>query len=121
MITEKQYKEAVADQERAEKIINAYHAQKSNDFKQRWARLEAGEQYFTEDELIYAAHARCDHCDAGLAYPKDCGVHHEWSCSKVLTEKVDDRDMHPNYPFAFYEIKSENQPSAHGSTTRPKA
>lgn len=80
---------------------------------------------FTLDELTFAATSRCA-CGAGLAYPKNIGMHGSWTCSDILLgrakpksdpeHKVHDGD----YPFAFYEIKSENQPSAGGATTRPK-
>lgn len=54
-------------------------------------------------------------------------MHGEWDCTAVLrgiasaNEKNEDgTHKHPTFPFAFYEIKSENQPSAYGATTRPE-
>lgn len=90
----------------------------------------------TEDDLVYAAGARCE-CGAGLAYiPWDklqaMGLDHRdpehncWDCSDILlgraipAEQPDAKKHSGKYPFAFYEIKSENQPSANGTTTRPK-
>jgi hypothetical protein len=92
---------------------------------------------FTDDKLIYAAHSRCD-CGAGLAYPKDPTVRQikewmadspflmwdHWDCSDILTGRAipkgqEGAKVHSGkLPFTFYEIKSENQPSAHGATTR---
>ena len=50
----------------------------------------------------------------------------DWWCSKVLkgqTGGLDDglpaTEKHEVFPFAFYKVKSENQPSANGATTRP--
>jgi hypothetical protein len=81
---------------------------------------------YTDDELTYSAGACC-HCGAGLAYPKmvkkedgSLVFPHCWNCSKVLTGKEDDFEKHDWYPFAFFDIKSEDQPSAEGHTTRPK-
>ena len=73
-----------------------------------------------ENRLTFAAYTRCM-CGAGLAYRRGDKA---WDCSDILlglaipsgrpgAVKHDDV-----YPFVFYEIKSENQPSAHGSTTR---
>ena len=85
-----------------------------------------------DSELRYAARARC-RCGAGLAYaPSDPGRPDSpfkgpsaWDCSDCLT----DRAIHSGQPgavvhdeaapFAFYKIKSEDQPSANGETTRP--
>jgi len=67
-------------------------------------------------ELVYAAYDRCP-CGAGLAYipngPRN------WDCSKILLGTADKGVTHTaKLPFVFYEIKSENQPSAGGATTR---
>lgn len=89
------------------------------------------------ERLVFAAHARCD-CGAGLAY--DPAGQSEanspfrgpsrWECSAILLFKETPPEeqektkvaMHTAPPpFAFYEIKSENQPSANGATTRPRA
>lgn len=83
---------------------------------------------FTEDELRYAATKRCP-CGAGLAYPpngepKD-GPFEFWSywdCSEILKGTADTSVEHTaQLPFTFYEIKSEEQPSANGATTRPRS
>lgn len=87
------------------------------------ARMEAfkrGEQYFTDEELRYAAIARCP-CGHGMAYPKDgfSTMHGYWDCSAIWKGCADPDVKHESQlPFAFYEIKSEDQPSAHGATTR---
>jgi hypothetical protein len=82
---------------------------------------------FTDDELIYAATARCP-CGAGMAYWRGCGPYGKdacWDCSAILkgeaipfgqpgAVKHEDR-----LPFVFWNVKSEQQPSADGMTTRP--
>lgn len=82
----------------------------------------------TEDDLVYAADARCP-CGAGLAYVKNCGPYGRlahWDCSDILLGRAiptgqDGSKLHTGkLPFQFYEIKSEKQPSANGRTTRPK-
>ncbi len=86
-----------------------------------------------DGELIYAATARCS-CGAGLAYaPADTGDGtpfkgpSSWDCSDILTGRAvpsgqEGAKVHDEpAPFAFYEIKSEGQPSAQGRTTRPSA
>lgn len=118
MITQEEYDSARAQKESAEKIINAFWSQKLNNFADRWKRFEEKNEYFHNDDLVYSAGARCK-CGEGLAYPKDCGPNHQWTCSGVLTGRKNDNE-HDAFPFAFYEIKSENQPSAKGNTTRPQ-
>lgn len=117
-ITQEQYENAQAQKKEAEEIINAFHNQKESDFDARWARFQAGEAPFTDEELRYSAGARCS-CGSGLAYPKNCGGFHRWDCSEFL--KGDRTKPHDGpFHFAFYSIKSEDQPSAYGATTRPK-
>lgn len=98
----------------------------------RQAELEAQPLF---DRLIYAANARCN-CGAGLAYdPANKGDKdspfkgpNKWECGDILRYKtltldeqavVASKTHDRGFPFAFYEIKSENQPSANGQTTRP--
>ena len=85
--------------------------------------------------LVYAAYARCP-CGAGLAYDpagevgkmEDSPFHgpDSWDCSAILlgTAKAKGEEGSVQHtgklPFAFYEITSENQPSAGGATTRPQ-
>jgi hypothetical protein len=77
--------------------------------------------------LVFAARDRCN-CGAGMAYdPVGPGVgpfvsplNGYWQCSAQILGTADESIAHtPNLPFAFYEILSENQPSANGATTRP--
>lgn len=92
------------------------------------------------ERLVYAAYARCD-CGAGLAYdpaaegdpssvfmlerrgPK------QWECGDILRYETLSPEKKalvkaathcPPLPFAFYEVKSDKQPSANGASTRPK-
>lgn len=118
-ITDQEYREALAKHDDAEKTINSYHKQSQEDFDARWERFDKQNEYFKDEDLIYSAGAVCDKCGAGLAYPKNCGVHHQWTCSAVLKGIGTDKG-HGAFPFAFYDIKSEEQPIAQGHTTRPK-
>lgn len=79
---------------------------------------------FTDDELIYSAFSRCP-CGEGIAYPKNISPSGSWHCAGILTGRA---KTLPNWkevqhdgdkPFTFWEVKSENQPSANGATTRP--
>lgn len=80
--------------------------------------------------MTYAATQRCP-CGAGLAYDESCydetSTFHRpyngyWDCSAILTGTADTGVTHTaRLPFAFYEIVSEDQPSARGATTRPAA
>lgn len=97
----------------------------------------------TVNDLLYAAQTRCQ-CGAGLAYPlHSIDIHGSWICSAVLLDEVEldsgasqeyrhehpstfqgavvdtKGQLHISLPFAFYEVKSESQPSAEGRTTRP--
>lgn len=75
---------------------------------------------FTDAELTYAATARC-RCGAGYAYPNGSGIHGRWDCSAILKGVAAHGTEHDGaLPFAFYSVKSEQQPSAGGLTTRPK-
>jgi len=79
-------------------------------------------------DLTYAATARCP-CGAGLAYNKSCQLEDTparwpyngyWDCSAILLGSANHAVQHTaQLPFAFYNIKSEGQPSARGGTTRP--
>ena len=79
-------------------------------------------------DLIFAATARCS-CGAGLAYRRVLkrDDEHTWECSVRLLCLPGVTSVNPLHsgplhdepkPFAFYEIKSEGQPSAGGMTTR---
>lgn len=81
------------------------------------------------DDLKFSATARCK-CGAGLAYPKDGSqpeadsvfkMASDWWCYKILTGTDESiPGGHQIFPFSMYEIKSEDQPSANGLTTKPK-
>ena len=90
--------------------------------RDRISKAERGQGDFKLDELVFSAGARC-HCGAGLCYPKDIGVNGAWFCSDILLGRalIHENDVQHDRPmfFALYEIKSENQPSANGNTTRP--
>lgn len=80
---------------------------------------------YLADELRFAATSRCT-CGAGLAYHRDA---HEirdgaWRCSAAMMHALPTPDpfagQHKELPFMVYEVKSEDQPSAQGATTRPE-
>lgn len=73
-----------------------------------------------EADLIYAAYGRC-RCGAGLAYRRiiRSDTDRVWACGDVLLGRAADVTHTDPLPFTFWEIKSENQPSAKGATTRP--
>lgn len=80
------------------------------------------------DRIVYAAYSRCP-CGAGLAYdpchedessPFKGSLSGYWDCSAILLGEQDRSVTHTaKLPFSFYEVKSEEQPSVHGATTRP--
>ena len=83
----------------------------------------------TENDLTWAATARCP-CGAGLAYGKDqqdkesplaYPYNGYWDCSAIIlgTAVPGEAKHTAQLPFAYYDIKSDNQPSANGRTTRP--
>jgi hypothetical protein len=77
------------------------------------------DKIYKETDLVYAAYNRCP-CGAGLAYPINIGMSGHWDCSAILKGQADEKATHTaKLPFMFYEIKSENQPSAGGASTRP--
>lgn len=81
------------------------------------------------EEMTFAATARCP-CGAGLAYDAACVAEpfrgpSYWDCSAILLGDAIPAGQpgaatHTDrLPFAFWDIKSEHQPSARGATTRP--
>lgn len=85
----------------------------------------------TDADLRYAADARCV-CGAGLAYFKASRLdrnepgYDSWVCSAAIKKQLPPINEDPHVgkhkllPFSFYEVKSEDQPSAGGRSTRPK-
>lgn len=78
---------------------------------------------YKPEELRFSARARC-RCGAGLAYDKDShDIRGAWRCAAAMMHTLPTPDpfdgQHVELPFMFYEIKSEDQPSAQGATTRP--
>lgn len=107
-------------QERLREIYQKEH----DDVEAKIKRVNLMQDKFTLDEIRFAAYVRCD-CGAGMAYPKNIGSFGHWYCSDILLGRAVPKDdanskshLHP-MPFTFYEIKSEDQPSANGATTRP--
>jgi hypothetical protein len=89
------------------------------------ARADKAGKYYKDTDLIYAAYVRCE-CGAGMAYHRGTGSRGAWDCSDILTGRAPEIGKpgavtHTGrMPFLFYEIKSEDQPSAFGATTRQK-
>lgn len=103
-----------------EKELRVFYEQEAHEVNDRLELALKKQAKFNADELIFAAHSRCN-CGAGWAYPKNIGMHGAWHCSSILLGTAEKGSLHDApLPFSFYEIKSENQPSAKGATTRPK-
>lgn len=113
-ITLEQFEAAKAQKAAAEDIITLYYRQASDRADARWRDGPP----FTDGELVYAATCRCA-CGQGMAYPKEIGSARQWTCSAKLKGTANEAEPHDVLPFAIYEIKSEQQPSAFGQTTRP--
>lgn len=116
---------------RADELEAQANALRDEIYEARRARLAAKPVL---ERLIYAAYDRC-HCGAGMAYdPTSRGDGpfkgpSKWECGDILrfNDLSEDRQAQVKaathtggLPFAFYEIKSETQPSAAGASTRPK-
>lgn len=107
------------------KELNEIYAEEQSQTEEKIKQAESLKDKFELDELIFSAGARCI-CGAGLAYPKKVGVHGSWICSDILLGRAipkteeGSKQHDGNFPFAFYSIKSENENSAEGYTTRPK-
>lgn len=91
------------------------------------------------ERLVYAATSRCP-CGYGFAYDPTGAVTADttetpfhrpdrWECAGTLLyvagelepdlrNWVKNATHEPAFPFAFYDLKSESQPSANGQTTR---
>ncbi len=83
------------------------------------AVVAAPDRPLTRDDLVYAATARC-RCGAGYSYPKlDKDPGGQWICSAVFLGAQAGSEHDAAKPFAFWNIKSDDQPSANGQTTRP--
>lgn len=83
--------------------------------------LCAEDRPLTVDDLEWAATARC-RCGAGYCYPKFIrDTHGSWMCSAILLGTAAAESEHDvAKPFTFWSIKSDDQPSANGATTRPR-
>lgn len=100
--------------------LNEIHRIEAEAVEERIKKAERGNGDFTLGELRFAATSRCT-CGAGYAYPLNIGIHGSWYCSAILMGKAERGSTHQGaMPFAFYEVKSERQPSANGATTRPE-
>ena len=114
MITKEQFEAAKLQRDEAQSTIDTYCREQAEAFEKRMK----DDPIFTDDELRYAAVDLCP-CGHGMAYPKGCGIHHYWDCSAILKGIADPNVEHAaRLPFVFYSLKSEDQPSANGRTTR---
>lgn len=92
---------------------------------QKIERTERLEDKFDVEELTFAAFNRCK-CGAGLAYPNNIGIQGSWNCSDILLGRAlpgsdpNSKEHNGSFPFAYYDIKSDDQPFANGHTTRPE-
>ena len=113
-----QIKELESKKKPLELELRELYKKSEEEIKAKIVRCTQLKDRFNADELIFAAYNRCA-CGAGMAYPKGIGIHGHWDCSAILLGEADVRVQHTGQlPFVFYEIKSEEQPSANGSTTR---
>lgn len=85
------------------------------------ALADVGDRDVTPDDLVWAATARC-RCGSGYAYPNFLhDPHGNWFCAASLLGTSPVGTEHDcAKPFAFWSIKSDQQLSAQGATTRPK-
>jgi len=119
--TDDELRAAISDGDRARRVLAERSGALAKTTKARIERLLQADRTaaFESGELRFAAFTRCE-CGAGMAYPPSIGAHGEWNCSAILRGKAPKGGTHsPPLAFAFYEIKSEAQPSAGGATTRP--
>lgn len=94
---------------------NAIYKKQAEDVEARVKKADNGNGDFDLTELRFSRTNVCE-CGAGLAYPINSGLRGSWSCSKILLGTADKTKVHTGaLPFAFYEIKSENE----HQTTRP--
>lgn len=119
-----QLNEVVKQGQLASQEIANRHMVSAQAVEERIKSINQGkfESRFSDAELTYAAVARCE-CGAGYAYPKNSSIHGRWICSSIL--KAEDKALPPTrhsaeLPFAFYDVKSEGQPSADRKSTRPQ-
>jgi len=122
--TKEQLKQEIADLEQQleplQKELQSIYEAEGENTEAKIKQCEMMKDKFSPDELRYAATSRCK-CGAGLAYPKNSSPRGSWYCSVILTGQAERGSSHDSsFPFTFYEIKSEHQPSANGQTTRPK-
>ncbi len=111
MITETEYKEACINRDLCQEIINRYHNERAERFKEKMLTNPV----FTDEELHYSAYSLCP-CGHGLAYPEGCGGFHYWDCSAILKGIADKNVTHTSpLPFSMYDVKGESE---HRGTTR---
>ena len=97
------------------------YVKSSTEAAERIAKADHGNGDFKDEELVYAAHSRCD-CGAGMAYPEHVGMHGAWHCSAILKGQASREVPHTApMPFAFWSVRSESQLARNNGyvTTRP--
>lgn len=114
---------AVADRLAAyvEKHRKAAREAQAAEFAKRWEAFAKGEKVFLDEELRYSATSLCQ-CGHGLAYPKNVPFGapegRAWYCSAALKGIADAGEHDGPFPFTFWQVKSEDDGSAYGHTTR---
>lgn len=117
---QKEIKELEAQIEPKREELHKIYREEEKAVAERIKKANMGDGDFGPDELVYAAFDKCD-CGAGMAYPHKIGIHGAWYCSYILRGIAQKEVRHTSpLPFSMYELKSENQPSANGRTTRPQ-
>lgn len=120
--TPEELKEIISAGRSASEELNSRYRARAEATEARINSVMVGDNEiaFNDDELIYAAGQRCS-CGAGYAYPTNIGPRGSWHCSRILKGQAEPGSRHDGaLPFTFWEIRSENQPSANGQTTRPQ-
>jgi hypothetical protein len=108
-----------------EERLNALYRTQAEECEAKRKKALLLQDSFTLDELVFSAEARCQ-CGAGLAYPKNIGGFGSWDCADILLGRAkpighpESKGHDGAFPFAFYNILSENQKARTGGlTTRP--
>lgn len=119
MITEEEYKKASRLKDECEETMRAYHAQQDDIRNERYKEFLTGKAPYKDEELFYSRNSLCP-CGHGLAYVEKCGSNQRyWDCSAILKGIADENVEHVGQlPFAFYDVKGEQEINGVKQTTR---
>jgi hypothetical protein len=118
VITKEQYDQACNDAKKAGEIQALYFRQKQVAADLRYGDFVHQKKHYNDEDLFYSRVALCP-CGHGLAYIKECGSQRFWDCSAIFKGIADLTIEHSaQLPFAFYDIKGEQDYNGKVSTTR---